>query len=235
MSKRTVQLALITPDTEGKVCTKCGMWQPLTEYYRNGHATKDGYRGDCKDCVRNERRANPERLNRIRRLQRNLPPGHKLCTACEQPLPLDMFPRNGATKDGRSSHCRPCNTLQHKERSSASPKARLRHCLSNGRSEAKRKGLSHEITIDDLTRLWRFQEGRCRYTGIPMVYDGEGRPESVSIDRVDSSLGYVRSNVVLCCVYVNRMKNDKTVTEFLDWCRRVLDHMEPGNRSKSKE
>ena len=37
---------------EGKVCTKCGVWKPLEEYYKR-KTSKDGRESRCKGC-RNE-------------------------------------------------------------------------------------------------------------------------------------------------------------------------------------
>ena len=41
---------------------------------------------------------------------------------------------------------------------------------------------------------------------------------------MDSNKGYTPDNVVLCCTYVNRMKNDCCMDEFVEWCRLVVDH-----------
>lgn len=59
-----------------------------------------------------------------------------------------------------------------------------------------------------LVALWSKQEGRCFYTGLPMLTDAKGSPYSVSVDRRDSSVGYVEGNVVLCLMAINFMKND---------------------------
>jgi hypothetical protein len=41
--------------------------------------------------------------------------------------------------------------------------------------------------------------------------------------------GYIQGNVVLCCVYANRMKNDQSVDEFVRWCKLVVDHHKDKN------
>jgi hypothetical protein len=54
---------------------------------------------------------------------------------------------------------------------------------------------------------------------------GNGRvATNISIDRIDSSAGYVRGNVQFVCDVVNRMKQDLPQNEFFVWCRRVLEH-----------
>lgn len=46
-------------------------------------------------------------------------------------------------------------------------------------------------------------------SGIPILYNG--------IDRVDSSKGYFKDNVVPCCKVCNRAKSDLSLAEFKDW------------------
>ena len=81
------------------------------------------------------------------------------------------------------------------------------------------------LTVDDLFSMWESQEGRCFYTGVRMIYDGDGSDESVSLDRMDSSKGYTSDNVVLCCNRVNLMKNTMSTSELTRWCELVLEHM----------
>jgi len=52
---------------------------------------------------------------------------------------------------------------------------------------------------------------------------GSGRVNTnISIDRIDSSIGYVRGNVQFVCDVVNRMKQDLPQKELLMWCKRIL-------------
>ena len=52
---------------------------------------------------------------------------------------------------------------------------------------------------------------------------GKGRVNTnISIDRIDSAVGYVRGNVQFVCDVVNRMKQDLPQSEMFIWCRRVL-------------
>lgn len=52
---------------------------------------------------------------------------------------------------------------------------------------------------------------------------GSGRvPTNISIDRIDSSKGYLRDNVQFVCDIVNRMKSDMSLPELLFWCGNIL-------------
>ncbi len=76
-----------------------------------------------------------------------------------------------------------------------------------------------------LRELWEQQQGRCHYTGRTMALTGyhAGNIHTATVDRQVPALGYVRGNVVLCCSFVNRMKQDFTLDELLDYCEELLE------------
>jgi 5-methylcytosine-specific restriction endonuclease McrA len=37
-------------EIEGKECSICHIWKPMSEYYRRNDSSKDGYRANCKAC-----------------------------------------------------------------------------------------------------------------------------------------------------------------------------------------
>lgn len=86
---------------------------------------------------------------------------------------------------------------------------------------AVKRGLVWNLTKDDLKKMPLV----CHYTGEALVFDHQ-RPNSVSLDRIDSSKGYTRDNVVFCCRVVNLMKHTMSVKDFKTWCRKVLNHLE---------
>lgn len=54
---------------------------------------------------------------------------------------------------------------------------------------------------------------------------------NVSIDRIDSSIGYERGNVHLVCYVVNMMKHTMAVEELVWWCEQIIDTSD--NRSSN--
>lgn len=84
----------------------------------------------------------------------------------------------------------------------------IKLCLSNCRNNARYRlklGRTEagvfDITYKDVMDLWNSQNGRCYYSGIPLNYDkNEWR---ISIDRIDTSKGYTRDNIVLTCIELN--------------------------------
>lgn len=84
---------------------------------------------------------------------------------------------------------------------------------------ARKKNLEHNITVDYLKELFISQNGLCYYTGKPMLVDlrdVDSNNNSVSLDRIDSSQGYIKGNVVLCRWIVNRIKNDVSLKDLLE-------------------
>jgi hypothetical protein len=69
---------------------------------------------------------------------------------------------------------------------------------------------------DFLIKMYESQQGRCALSGIP--FDSDHKP---SIDRVDSLRGYLRDNVQLVTLEVNRMKTNLSQELFLELCNAV--------------
>lgn len=72
----------------------------------------------------------------------------------------------------------------------------------------KRKGFSGEVvSTRELIDRYKSTNSRCYYTGLEYSLFDKG-PLQMSVDRVDSSLGYTADNTVLCCWFVNCAKNE---------------------------
>src|SRR6266576_2740989 len=61
---------------------------------------------------------------------------------------------------------------------------------------AKRRKIC-TITVEMVRALWSTQEGKCHWTGVPLVKEIRS-PWTVSLNRLDVKKGYVEGNVVLC-------------------------------------
>ena len=75
-------------------------------------------------------------------------------------------------------------------------------------------------------KLWDTQHGKCAISGIDMTYIANcGRiPTNVSVDRIDSSKGYIKGNVQLVCMAVNQMKNDLDMQTLLTFCDAIVSN-----------
>lgn len=66
-----------------------------------------------------------------------------------------------------------------------------------------------DITEEYLNEMYKAQEGKCYYSGIPFSKDC--RP---SVDRIDSNKGYIKGNIVICEDKINVMKSNLSIKEF---------------------
>jgi len=152
------------------------------------------------------------------------------CTKCGIAKPNLEYSRNKDKGRGRCyvTQCKKCRVLysqteKSKEnrkvtRVTQTKKHRLNIIFHSSIGNAKKRGLEHSISIDYLEKLWNNQKGLCYYTNKEMLRNltnSDNNNDSISIDRVDSSKGYIEGNIVLCRWIVNRMKNDISHDEFL--------------------
>jgi hypothetical protein len=80
-----------------------------------------------------------------------------------------------------------------------------------------------EIDWRYLETIWNKQNGLCAYSGEPLTYEAN-LPNTVSVDRIDSSKDYLRDNVHLVSAAVNRMKIDLPEEVFLSYCEKITNN-----------
>ena len=83
----------------------------------------------------------------------------------------------------------------------------------SAKKRARDKGLDFDIDPSDIV-IPNF----CPYLGIEITHEignGTRRSGSPSLDRIDSSKGYVKGNIIVCSWRANFLKSDATLTELL--------------------
>jgi hypothetical protein len=83
----------------------------------------------------------------------------------------------------------------------------------------KNRNHEHDIDLDYLVDLWNKQNGKCIYTNIDMILPHgvkRGTSFTASLDRIDSSMGYMKGNVQFTLTAINYMKNDMTHEQTID-------------------
>jgi hypothetical protein len=72
-----------------------------------------------------------------------------------------------------------------------------------------------DISLEDLEEVWVKQNGLCSYTNLPLILATHTNPRKdvpdwnlASIDRIDSSKGYVKDNIQFVSRTINYAKND---------------------------
>jgi len=95
------------------------------------------------------------------------------------------------------------------------------HSLKRGAEGGKgRKALPFEVTIEYLAELLDRQGNRCALTGMPISY----RDKTASVDRMDSSSGYIEGNLQWVHKDVNMMKRHYSLGYFAFLCKKVCDN-----------
>lgn len=82
------------------------------------------------------------------------------------------------------------------------------------RQNARKRGLAHTVTRAEVESLWTAQDGKCALSRVPMDTT-IGSATAASIDRKDSSLGYVAGNVQLICWWLNMGKSNYQDAEII--------------------
>jgi hypothetical protein len=86
------------------------------------------------------------------------------------------------------------------------------------------------IKLDEVYQIGEQQEWKCAYTKEPLEFTRGGdfgyntNPLSCTIDRIDSSKGYVKGNVQLISWVANCAKNAMTHDQFINLCKMVAEH-----------
>lgn len=110
------------------------------------------------------------------------------------------------------------------------PKRRL---YKSACTSARRKGLEKNITLNDIS-----VPNVCPYLGVELVLEREWNVKTrygPSIDRIDSSKGYVKGNVQIISLQANKMKSDSTPEEIVQFAIGVLKKHAPQYLVESEE
>lgn len=94
------------------------------------------------------------------------------------------------------------------------------------KQKAVERNLEFSISIEYLWGLFEKQNKLCKLTNVPIKFASSAKRKAVeqtaSLDRIDSSKGYIEGNVQWIHKDVNFMKQDFSETEFYNWCKKVV-------------
>ena len=99
-----------------------------------------------------------------------------------------------------------------------------RHVSGDFFSHAKRKAgyrkIPFDLSIGELDTIMEQQNFRCVYTDIPICASTRKR-YTASLDRIDSSKGYLVDNVQFVYTPINMMKGPLTEEAFYDMVEKI--------------
>lgn len=91
-------------------------------------------------------------------------------------------------------------------------------------SRTKQRKKHNTLSLQYIDQLWEAQKGKCAVLGHTLRLPSEDRiphNELASIDRIDSTKGYIEGNIRIVCATINYAKNkfsDAELKEFLRLC-----------------
>jgi hypothetical protein len=210
-----------TPET--KRCRKCGEEKELDKFRfrKKGLPVK---RYECKDCEKlymkrlpvltklryteankmyNNRRkkANEERIKNGTQeewIKSFYPDGTKRCSMCKVVRDLSDFSLDSRDEYGQRSSCKGCQGFI--------------TARSTGR---KKTWKPMKMTLEEYLDV--FHRDNCR---------GCNNPNPRGVDRIDNSKPYTIENTQPFCSLCNTAKLDRTMSEWLDHTRQILEHQE---------
>jgi len=94
--------------------------------------------------------------------------------------------------------------------------------FSRMKRNAARGGKEFSITIEYCSELFEKQGGRCALSGVPIkILPVKSPDNTASMDRIDSSRGYLVGNVQWVHKDVNRIKTDMPQDYFIKLCEHI--------------
>lgn len=119
---------------------------------------------------------------------------------------------------GRSKGCKNCNNDYYEEMSGS--------FWSTVKRGAITRNLEFTITKNYVWNLFIKQNRRCIFSGIELkfstkinLFDG-----NASLDRIDSTKGYIEGNVQWVDKRINIMKQNMTDNEFIEICKMIAEY-----------
>lgn len=148
----------------------------------------------------------------------------KQCRSCGVQKPLSEFYRKGT---GRTAHCIECTKVKVRteeyriyQRYYQKKNTTVEQSMLNrSKSRAKKKGFEHDIALEDIVI-----PDKCPLLGIPLI-KGENsvHDNSPTLDRIDSTKGYVKGNVWVISYKANTIKSNATPEELLTIATRLAN------------
>lgn len=191
-------------------CT-CGKSRRFT---LKGSALRMLNRGTCVNCKRDYRSATDD-IGIYKKGDRWC----KLCSGCgsEQAYTRKDHARQSFVSDWQ---CKKCVSAAKgfSENMPVGDKARM---FNRFKKSALSRGLEWGLTIED---MYENYNGKCALTGweISLSYSNN----TASLDRIDSSIGYVLGNIQWVHVIVNMAKGKLTQGKFIDMCKSISSNFE---------
>jgi 5-methylcytosine-specific restriction endonuclease McrA len=216
---------------ETKVCSKCGIEKPITEFSKH-KGKKDGYEYQCKQCIKEttQNRINNRIYPEIK---------SKICIRCEQEKDINEFTKNKISLDGYDYYCKECKHEKENNYYAKDPTYRNQKIIEYHLKNPVSVQLSHKKFCKnnpDKVKAWGKEVKRRRkeaMSKLPNTFTNEewqeclkyfnhtcaycGNKEKLQRDHFVSAMHggpFTKENVVCACSICNLRKGDR---DFFEW------------------
>jgi len=210
------------------ICTYCE-----NAFFRKvSQVTKYKFNYCSKDCYYNHSKTRKQDGRFEQKYVNQIKDTSLLCIGCEEYKEDLQFHKNNNYnfRRDRSYYCKECtkgkskveykNTRINKLKYLNTLEGFLKSLLQHTKTRKKENNINYEYLLD----IYNRQDGNCSLSGIKMTtISGNGKINTnISIDRIDSSKGYIIGNIQLVCTIVNTMKTNLKQEDFLNWCNLII-------------
>jgi hypothetical protein len=130
-----------------------------------------------------------------------------VCQKCHQAKQTTDFIKNGKHKDIQQYRkiCKRCNSTNWQ---SVLYRRNKKYCKDT------------DIDVDFINELFYSQGGKCFWLKIYM--EMSNTLLQPSLDRINNERGYYKDNVILCCLFANRGRNQASFEDFDNFIKNNL-------------
>lgn len=154
--------------------------------------------------------------------------GHRIIWECLCNCGKKCFTMGCRLNSGRAASC----GCSHNSRGTNNPKwegyGKLPKTHFNDYlHSAKKRNIEFSISIEDAWNKFEEQGGRCAISGVLLEFYVRRKDKSsktASLDRIDSSKGYILDNIQWIHKDINIMKLDYSMEEFIEWCKIITEN-----------
>ena len=231
-----------------KICRICKKEKEITEFKRNP-AYKDGFETQCKQCQKDKK------LAKLEENKHNIPKSKicRICKENKNISEFGINKAYSDGYETRCKICRnkyaAIQRDKHREKTNKKYVERYHsdeefrnHRLDTGKKSNKKSRLEHPekwILHSAKTRAkekgWEFNLDEsdiiipkiCPILEIDLLPGGVGKQtfNSPSIDRIDSTKGYIKGNIRIISLRANMMKNDASLQELQKFNKNIINYM----------
>ena len=133
-------------------------------------------------------------------------------------------------KDGTSTRCKCCGNKNYISKDgsiniNALIASKYNQIKMGLKTRKKMTNMEFSLLPEDINELYN-ENHYCALSGIDLSIDLSKtlQQQNLSVDRIDSNLGYTKDNIQLVDKRINMMKGTLSNTEFIELCCKVAEH-----------